>query len=287
MSLPCNSQQRDGETALTSQHCGDRMWCYVSVIELEIIGILIGVAWRMYRNWLRVVRVPLIMWFQAMVAVRVGSALKLRFENFHNHLGYSPFLVPVLWVEKYSLTSLLHRDQPFVWTELCRRAFAALKALLCHAPVLAAPDLSKPFKLAVDASAFGSGAVLFQTGEDGLDHPVSFFSKKFNRYELNYSTIEKEALGLMQALQHYEVYLKGHPEPISVLTDNNPLTFIHHMKSANQRILRWSLTLQEFNLSISHIPGTDNVIADALSRIFEWYIHDVCDLHVKIYPNFW
>ena len=73
----------------------------------------------------------------------------------------------------------------------------------------------------------------------------------------------------MQALQHYEVYLKGHPEPISVLTDSSPLTFIHHMKSSNQRILRWSLALQEFNLSISHILGTNNVIADALSRISE------------------
>ncbi len=40
-----------------------------------------------------------------------------------------------------------------------------------------------------------------QTGENGLDYPVSFFSRKFNTYQKNYSVIEKEALSLIWALQ--------------------------------------------------------------------------------------
>ena len=38
------------------------------------------------------------------------------------------------------------------------------------------------------------------------------------------------------------------------------------MKNKNQRLVRWSLALQEYNLEIQHIPGSENVVADALSR---------------------
>jgi len=48
--------------------------------------------------------------------------------------------------------------------------------------------------------------------------------------------------------------------------DHNPLVFIEKMKSKNQRLLRWSLSIQEYNLRIHHIRGCDNIIADALSR---------------------
>ena len=54
--------------------------------------------------------------------------------------------------------------------------------------------------------------------------------------------------------------------PIKVYTDHNPLTFLKTMKNKNQRLVRWNLALQEYNLEIQHIPGSENVVADALSR---------------------
>ena len=45
------------------------------------------------------------------------------------------------------------------------------------------------------------------------------------------------------------------PSPIVVFRDHNPPTFIHKMKNENQRLLRWSLLLQEYNLDIRHIKG--------------------------------
>ena len=55
----------------------------------------------------------------------------------------------------------------------------------------------------------GAGAVLLQGGDEGLLRPVCFFSRKFNQHQANYSVIEKEALGLILALQHFEVYVGG------------------------------------------------------------------------------
>lgn len=164
------------------------------------------------------------------------------------------------------LTQLLSPKTAFSWSPECEHAFENVKSLLCHAPVLSAPDLAKPFKLEVDASAVGAGAVLIQEGDDGSDHPVCYFSRKFNRHQLNYSTIEKETLALLLALQHFEVYLGSGPMPITVYTDHNPLVFLHRMYNHNQRLMRWALIVQEFRLEIRHKRGAANFVADALSR---------------------
>ena len=137
---------------------------------------------------------------------------------------------------------------------------------MVNAPVLASPDFQKVFKLVIDASDVGCGGVLLQEDENKVDHPISYFSKKLDKHQRNYSTVEKECLALLLALQHYDVYLNPTLHPVLVLTDHNPLTFINKMKNKNQRLVRWSLILQGYNLDIKHIKGKDNVIADALSR---------------------
>lgn len=97
------------------------------------------------------------------------------------------------------LTNLLRLRAKFKWSPSCQRAFEQVKMLLSTAPVLAAPRLDHPFQLQVDASHVGTGGVLLQTDDQGVDRPVSYFSKKFNTHQLNYSTIEKEALALVWA----------------------------------------------------------------------------------------
>ena len=166
----------------------------------------------------------------------------------------------------HPLTSLLCKSSKFKWSDQCNQAFNKVKAVLTNSPVLVAVDYEKPFKLMVDASDVGAGSVLMQESVDGIEHPVGFFSKKFNQHQRRYSTIEKECLAIVLSLQHYDVYLCATMYPVLVLTDHNPLTFLDRMKEKNQRILRWSLLIQEYNLSIQHVKGKDNVIADALSR---------------------
>jgi hypothetical protein len=101
-----------------------------------------------------------------------------------------------------------------------------------------------------------------------VDRPISFFSKKLDQHQANYSTIEKECFALLSALKHLDVYLCMTMHPILVFTDHNPLAFIHKMRNKNQRLTRWSLMLQEYDVIIRHIKGKENVIADALSRSF-------------------
>ena len=165
------------------------------------------------------------------------------------------------------LTNLLGDRVKFTWTPVCQDAFDKVKRILMDSPVLMAPDFDKSFKLYCDASDVGIGSVLVQEDSQGIEHPVSFYSKKLDKCQRNYSTIEKEALSLLLALKHFSVYVESSKFTLQVFTDHNPLTFVHKMKTKNQRLLRWSLTLQEYNIEISHVKGKDNIVADALSRL--------------------
>ena len=164
------------------------------------------------------------------------------------------------------LTNLLKKNNEFIWSETCQEAFDNLKSLLTQKPVLITPNFEKPFSITVDSSDEGTGAVLYQKDKNEIDHPVCYFSKKFNSHQRNYSTIEKECLGLVLALQQFDFYISNSTYPIVVYTDHNPLTFLSKT-TKNQRLLRWSLFLQSYNLELYHIKGKDNVLADALSRL--------------------
>ena len=97
------------------------------------------------------------------------------------------------------LTQQLKKNQKFVWSDGCEKSFVKLEAILKSSPVFQAPDFYSQFKLAVDASDAVAGAVLLQEGSDGIDHPICYFSKKFDKNQRNYSTVEKECLASILA----------------------------------------------------------------------------------------
>ena len=99
-----------------------------------------------------------------------------------------------------------------------------------------------------------------------LLHPVTYYFSKLKPYQLSYSTIEKEGLALILALKRFECYLLHHPEVVKVYSDHNPLVFIKCAKLHNQRVLRWALLIQSYNIEVHPIKGEDNIIADTLSR---------------------
>ncbi len=64
----------------------------------------------------------------------------------------------------------------------------------------------------------------------------------------------------------FEVYVGSSSIPVLIFTDHNPLIFLSRMRNANQRLMRWSLFIQE----ICYKKGKDNVLADALSRSYDF-----------------
>jgi len=125
------------------------------------------------------------------------------------------------------------------------------------------PDFAQPYALAVDASDVAIGAVLIQE-VDGIEHPICYYSKKLDCHQKRYSTVEKEALGLILAVRTFSVYFGS--APVRVYTDHSPLQFLWQMSTHNQKLLRWNLELDQYNLDVRHRPGKENVLPDLLSR---------------------
>ncbi|PIN03721.1 DNA-directed DNA polymerase [Handroanthus impetiginosus] len=104
------------------------------------------------------------------------------------------------------------------------------KAKLETIEQLPPPTLSFPFELMCDASDFAIGAVLGQR-KDKIFHSIYYASKTLNDAQLNYTTTEKELLAVVFAFDKFRSYLV------------------------------------EFDLEIRDRKGTENQIADHLSRL--------------------
>ena len=74
-------------------------------------------------------------------------------------------------------------------------------------------------------------------------------------------------LALLLSFQHFDMYLDSTVLPIKIFRDYISLGFINWTKNNNQRLLQWSLDLQEYNLEIEHVKGKENIMADTLSQV--------------------
>ena len=113
------------------------------------------------------------------------------------------------------------------------------------------------------SSDLAIGATLFQV-VNRLEHPICYYSKKLDTHQKRYFTIENEALSLVLSVRAFSVYFGT--GVVTVYTDHKPLTFLQRMANHNQKLLRWSLELQQYNLNIVHRSGKNNMLPDLLSR---------------------
>ena len=89
-------------------------------------------------------------------------------------------------------------------------------------------------------------------------------ARKLLPRECNYSTIEKECLGILAALKHFDVHLVG--RQFEIITDHRALKYLNTMKNSNPRLTRWSLAIQPFSFVVKHKSELLNSNADGLSR---------------------
>jgi len=194
---------------------------------------------------------------------------KQQLRSFLGAVGYYQQFIPHYADKAAPLHDLLKKNAPeqLQWTDTTTDVFDSLKTSLTTKPILQLPDSNAPFILRTDASQLGLGAVLLQPSKKDfrLYSPVFYASRRLRGPEVNYSTIEKEALAIYWALQKFEIYLYGREFVIE--TDHRPLLYLQQADKLNPRLKRWSLYFSLFKFKAIHINGTDNHLADALSRL--------------------
>ena len=164
------------------------------------------------------------------------------------------------------LNLLRKKDVKFQWGPDQIRAFQDLKLAITNPPVLRTADFSRRFTLQTDASSVAVAAVLLQQF-DGELQPIAYASRTLSHPERKFSTYELECLAVLFGLEKFRPYLE-HLE-FDLQTDNQALTWCLSHPRQLGRIGRWVVRLSSFKFNVQHIRGTQNVIADALSRMYD------------------
>ena len=104
-----------------------------------------------------------------------------------------------------------------------------------------------------------------QIDENGAERVIYYASKTLSYAEQNYSTIERELLAIVFAVEKFRYNLMGNK--FTIETDHNPLTYLNNLTLASSRLTRWRLKLSNYDFEIKYKKGNKNGNADALSRI--------------------
>ena len=160
------------------------------------------------------------------------------------------------------MCNLLTNDTPFEWTQAFQEAFDKLNGMLTTAPIMQPPNWTLPFEIMCDASDYVIGAILGQI-KDKKSHVIYYASKTLNEVQMNYSTTKKELLVVVFALDKFRSYILG--SLVVVFTNHAALKYLLSKKDTKPRLIRWTLLLKEFNITIKDKKGVENVVVDHLS----------------------
>ncbi|GFW85499.1 hypothetical protein TNCV_145441 [Trichonephila clavipes] len=157
-------------------------------------------------------------------------------------------------------------SKPLNWSSEAITAFQRCKQALADAALLAHPSPSAPLAHHVDASDYAIGGALHEVVDSELQ-PLAFFSRKLTSSEKSYSAYDRELLAIYSAIRHFRYMLEA--RDFTVFTDHKPFTYAFRQKSdkCSPRQIRQLDFISQFTTNIVHIPGSDNIAADVLSRV--------------------
>ncbi|XP_077538135.1 uncharacterized protein LOC144150167 [Haemaphysalis longicornis] len=165
------------------------------------------------------------------------------------------------------LRLMLRKGQTFCWSDDAQRSFDQLKACLTCSPVVKVFNPDLPVVVTTDASDVGIGAVLQQRYGSRLE-TIAFASRTLSETERKYSVGEREALACLFACEKWHIFLWG--RRFTLRTDHQAVVALLAAGDSGRRplrISRWSARLLYYNFDIEYCKGSENLVADALSRL--------------------
>ena len=167
------------------------------------------------------------------------------------------------------------------WDHVHTKAFEACKNALSRQVTLSHRDFSKRLCVYTDASDTIWSAILTQVPFTDLKlpameqrhEPLAFLSGRFNKKQLGWSTLEKEAYAVLASLSRSH-WITATPSGFDLYTDQNNLVFLFdplyvvpdRSQTSLRKVLRWAVRLSVYNYTCFHIKGADNLWADLLGR---------------------
>ncbi|KAI0996433.1 hypothetical protein K3495_g11748 [Podosphaera aphanis] len=145
-------------------------------------------------------------------------------------------------------------------------AFKELKRIFASSPVLAQWDPDRDTIVEADCSGYAMGGCLSQIDDQSRLRPVAYFSKRLNSSEVNYPIHDKEMHAIVACLKEWKAELTSVAQPFTILTDHKNLSYFTTKQLLNERQVRYSETLQQFNFKLKWRPGHACDRPDALSR---------------------
>nr|GEY02034.1 reverse transcriptase domain-containing protein [Tanacetum cinerariifolium] len=195
-------------------------------------------------------------------------------RSFLGHAGFYRRFIQDFSKIARPMTHLLEKETPFVFSKDCIDAFETLKKKLTKASILVILDWNLPFELMCDASDFAIGAVLGQRKTKHFQ-PIHYASKTITEAQVHYTTTEKEMFAVVDAFEKFRPYLVLSKS--IVYTDHSALKYLLSKQDAKLKLLWWVFLLQEFDIIIRDKKGTENLVADHLSRLENPHKDDCID----------
>ena len=143
-------------------------------------------------------------------------------------------------------------------------AFKLTKKCLADATLLVHPVHDAELRVMTDVSARAVAGAVHQLVKGQLQ-PLGYFSRRTTSAESRYSAYDLELLAVYSTILKFRHMLEG--RRFTIFTDQKPLTsaFFKARDPVSNRQRQQLALISEFATDVAHIPGLENVVADALS----------------------
>lgn len=195
-------------------------------------------------------------------------------------LTWNRKFIPNLSKRSYHLRQLMKTDKKFEWTDMHKAELDDLKTALTTAPILAPINVEKDWYLFTDASREGLGSCMVYYDDEGRPVTMGYAGRCLSESESKLPINDLELLAVLHALLEWRPW--SYNKHITIVTDNVTVLYMNSLQLGTARQRKLVSQLMQFNLSIRHLPGSKNYVADAISRAFSDMTPEV---KVKFLPS--